>query len=431
MLTQTLMTRLREATRESHARLETLPYFQALERGDLPIESYVGQLRAMAVLHGVLEHELPKAGDERLNAVWREHLRRFPQIQADLSFFASQTVLDIAAAHEAACALADPILRRSVEQPVSLLGYLYVLEGSIGGAQVLAPRFRQVFGLDERHGLAYLSWEPTVAQERWRNFGERMNAAPVDAAECVDIIVAAEEVFAGIQRLFAALYPFETAQLTRKATSLNPEAGVHPVPEDPREIDAAIRAGERCWQEYPYFAWRYGERGWRYTQSDGAWLITLTTQDQAVMDAQVAWLSGVLGSRGMPSRLLQRHLELLYEELMGRMPESGERRYGRLLAAADRLAEQRRIVIADADLDAISRQFDQAAGPDWRARLPGMGALLVCAVADRANGVEQAVASFQSWLVDPQRFPAHWIAAVHEALREAEGSKLVASHWSQ
>lgn len=415
-----LMTRLREATREVHDQLETLPYFQALDRGELPIESYVGQLRAMAVLHGVLEHEVPNARDARLNVVWMENLRRFPQIQADLGFFASRAILDIAAAHEAAGVLANHILRRSVEQPVSLLGYLYVLEGSIGGAKVLAPRFSQAFGLDMHRGLAYLTWDHAVAGKRWRDFGERMNATPVNATESEAIIDAAQEAFAGIRQVFAALYPFDAAQLTRKVTSLNPEAGAHPAPEDPGELDAARRAGVRCWREYPYFAWRYGERGWRYTQSDGAWLITLTAHDQPVIDAQVAWLSGVLGSRGMPSVLLQRHLELLYEELVGRMPERGGSGYGKLLAAADHLAEQRRTVMADADLDWISSRFEQAVGPDWRARLMGTGTLLVYAVTDRARGIEQAVVSLEGWLTDPQRFPSHWITAVYEALREAE-----------
>lgn len=157
------MNRLRTATREVHDQLETLPYFQALDRGELPMESYVGHLRTMAVLHGVLEHEVPNVRNDRLNAVWTENMRRFPRIQVDLGFFASRAVLDIAVAHQAACALANHILRRSVEQPVSLLGYLYVLEGSIGGAKVLAPRFRKAFGLDEHHGLAYLTWDHGVA----------------------------------------------------------------------------------------------------------------------------------------------------------------------------------------------------------------------------------------------------------------------------
>ena len=414
------MTRLREATREIHAQIEALPYPQALERRELPLESYVGHLRAMAVAHSVLEHALSAGPDSRLGIVWRENLRGLPRVQSDLTFFAPQAVLDIPAVHEGAKALADRILQRSVDAPITLLGYLYVLEGSILGAEVLAPLVKETFKLDRQRGLTYLDWDNATARERWREFRDRMDAVPVSAAESDAIVAAAQEAFAGIHRIFQALYPFDPATLTFKITALNPEAGAHPMPEDPREVDAAIRAGERCCLEYPYFAWRYGERGQRYTRSDSAWLATLTGRDQAVVNAQVEWLGVVLASRGMPRILLQRHLELLYEELAVRAPEQREEDRAKLLAAADHLAQQRRAVIADADFDAIRGGFEQAAGPDWRARLPGVGAMLVSAVADQAQGIPNAVASLAGWLSDPQRFPPHWIAAVREALREAQ-----------
>ncbi|MCB1769799.1 MAG: biliverdin-producing heme oxygenase [Candidatus Competibacteraceae bacterium] len=420
MSTLTLMTRLREATREAHEQIQKLPWFHALERCELPVESYVGQLRGMAVLHGILEHEAPTAHDARLNAVWREDMRRFPQIQQDLAFFATRNVFDIPMAHEAASALADHILQRSADSPVSLLGYFYVLEGSIQGAMVLAPLIGKTLGLDEHHGLSYLSWEEHVARERWRNFGARMNAVSIANEEEEAIITAAREAFAEIYRLFQSLYPFDPGQLTRKVTALNPEAGAHPVPDDPGEIEAALHAGQRCWLEYPYFAWRFGERGRRYTNSDGAWLVTLAARDQAVINAQVEWLGVVLASRGIPRILLQRHLELLYEELMTRMPAQRGVDYRKLLIAADHLAEQRRAVISDADFDAICNRFAQAVGPDWRARLPGIGNLLVSAVTDQRHGITQAVTRLESWLTDPERFPPHWIAAVREGLRQAQ-----------
>ncbi len=415
-----LMTRLREATREAHGQLETLPYFRALFQGGLPLESYVGHLRSLAVLHGALERELAKAEDPRLKAVWSENLTRFPKLQADLDHLSPKAVLDIAAAADAARTLAGQVLRRSAGAPVSLLGYLYVLEGSVGGAKVLAPRFGQAFGLDQQHGLAYFTWDPATAEARWREFSENMNAAQVDEAEREAITTAAEEAFAGLRQVFAALYPFEGTRLTRDVTSLNPEAGDHPVPADPGEMDAALRAALRCWQEFPYLSWRFGERGWRFTQSDGAWLVTLAAQDQAVVLSQIEWLGGVLASRGLPRLLLQRKLELLYEELRGRVPEVPGPGYGRLLVAADHLADQRRAHICDADLEAMTGRFELAIGPDWRSRLPRTGVLLVCAAADRAFGIEQAVGSLEGWFTDPQRFPPTWIAAVRETLKEAQ-----------
>ena len=418
MSTSMLMTRLREATRETHGQIQALPWFHALERCELPIESYIGQLRGMAVLHGVLEHETPIAHDARLNAVWQEDMRRFPQIQQDLAFFATRNVFDIPKAHEAANTLANHILQRSMNAPVSLLGYFYVLEGSVRGAMVLAPLISKALRLDEHHGLSYLSWGERVA----RDFGARMNTVSITNEEETAIIDAACEAFTEIHRLFEALYPFDSEHLTRKATSLNPEAGAHPVPNDPAEIEAALHAGQRCWLEYPYFAWRFGERGQRYTYSDGAWLVTLATRNQAAINAQIEWLGTVLASRGIPRILLQRHLELLYEELIARMPAQRETDYRRLLVAADHLAEQRRAVISDADFDAIRNRFEQAIGPDWRMRLPGIGNLLVSAVSDQHHGIAQAVTGLESWLTDPERFPPHWIAAVREALQQAQAA---------
>jgi hypothetical protein len=120
----------------------------------------------------------------------------------------------------------------------------------------------------------------------------------------------------------------------------------------------------------------------------------------------------------MPRLLLQRHLELLYDDLREQVGEHPE--YARLLVAADHLAEQRRAVLTEADLSALATRFDEAIGPEWCERLPWMGWLVGCAVADRAHGIEASVTSLVGWLTDPQRFPPHWIAAVQAAQLDAE-----------
>ncbi len=53
-----LMTQLREATRAQHARVDALPFFATLAARDLPLASYVGLLRALALLYTTLEQEL-------------------------------------------------------------------------------------------------------------------------------------------------------------------------------------------------------------------------------------------------------------------------------------------------------------------------------------------------------------------------------------
>jgi heme oxygenase len=416
-----LMFELRAATRDAHQQLESLPFARSLADGDLPVESYVGYLRAMGVIHGVLEHELPVEADARIAGVWDNTMRKLPALQRDISYFTLRAVRDIPAAHAAAETVANRLLHRSVENPLSMLGYVYVLEGATLGAAVLAPWARQTFALTDGAGLAYLESYGEFMRANWQGFGERMDRLALEKIDRAAIVAAAVEAFAGIQDVIGALYPFDPDALLLKVTAINPEAGTHPVPQDPRELEAARRAGERCLREYPYFVWRYGERGHRFTDSDGAWLVTLIKYPMDRIERQVAWLGEVLATRGMPRILLQRHLELLYEELILRVPEKlGD--YAKLLAAADWLASQRRARIPDDTLDAVVWHFESAAGPDWRVRLRGTGAMLVCAVADERAGLAGTLTSVREWLTDPKRFPPRWIDAVERCIAEAEAA---------
>ncbi len=65
MIQKTITDRLGEETKEYHARLEVLPYFGALIDHQLPLECYVSQIRALAVVHGVMETTIAASTDER------------------------------------------------------------------------------------------------------------------------------------------------------------------------------------------------------------------------------------------------------------------------------------------------------------------------------------------------------------------------------
>ena len=96
----TLMDSLKEAISAQHARMEALPFIVALSNVQLPLESYIGQLRAMAVIHGTLEHEasLLPSGDIRTLMLGRPS--RLVHIRKDLSIFDQQYIPDIEAALE-------------------------------------------------------------------------------------------------------------------------------------------------------------------------------------------------------------------------------------------------------------------------------------------------------------------------------------------
>jgi heme oxygenase len=127
---------LKAATRKQHQTLESLPFAKQLSMGELPLTSYIGYLRGLATIHALIEHQIPQLNDVNLDLVWQADMAKLDRLMADISFHASPALGDIQGVSQATQKLANCILRRSVVNPLSLLGYLYVLEGSMLGAQV-------------------------------------------------------------------------------------------------------------------------------------------------------------------------------------------------------------------------------------------------------------------------------------------------------
>lgn len=201
---------------------------------------------------------------------------------------------------------------------------------------------------------------------------------------------------------------------------INPAAGSYPVTSDPREVAASVAAGERSWQEFPYYEARYGDRGRLFGHSDSAWLSLVAEGPQSQVNAEVMWLGSVLSARGMPQYLLERHLEFLHEALCAAVPEKCDV-YERLRGAAEMLRGLRTAQISGDYCRLLAAEFDERVGPEWHARFPHMGALLVSAAADERLGIGRAVPVLEEWVTDPQRFPPEWTEAARETLRRARG----------
>ena len=411
----TLMERLKADTFAAHARLHGLAFFQALFACQLPLESYVGQLRALSVIHAALEAALAHCAQAQVASVWQADMRRLPLLTQDLHFFDPRAVADIREAVDASLLAVEALRPAALEQPLTLLGWLYVLEGSTRGATVLAPDYARAFLLAQDEGLSYLHGSGASAADEWAVFCARMNALYLNDTECAQVSDAACDLFARLEAVFRALYPFSETSKTRAITSINPEAGRHPVPEDPREIEAAVRAGDVCWKNFPYFGQHYGERGQRFARSDAVWLATLHRHAPAQILRQVRWLGRVLAGRGMPTLLLRDQLDVLVGELSAAVPER-RADYEKLRAASADLLALRRRHLSDAQVGMIERAFDEAAGPQEAARLPRAAEMLASALADELEGMEPTANGIVPWLTDSARFPADWIAAVNRTL---------------
>ena len=414
----TLMEELKAATWTAHARLQAAPFFQALESCHLPLESYVGQLRALLAIHAVVEQAMMDCVDDRVGSVFSEDMRKLVLLRKDLQYFEPRTVADLKEAVDVALQATSALREQSMEAPLAILGWLYVLEGSTLGAFVLQPLVARAFLLVGDDGMAYLRNYGAAARSRWAGYSQRMNTLALETGERAQITQAANELFARLEALFRALYPFQHESKAYLAASINPEAGRHPVPVDVREVQASVRAGAICWHRFAYFAARYGERGLCFARSDAAWQATLYPYPPAQVLQQVQWLGRVLAARGMPTLLLQVQLEILVEELAAAIPER-RADYEKLLPAAAALHAARSRFLTDAQAQELAAAFDLAVGPEWCVRFPQTGSLLTAAVADECGGCEKAVDSLCTWMTDVRQFPAAWIEAVESTLAQA------------
>ena len=415
---KTIMERLRNETASYHAILESLPYFQTLIDHNLPLECYAGQLRALAIIHSTMEHEMAVSKDVRVLSVWNHRLEKLPLLEQDLAYFEPRVLADSILPIEAALAMASRIRIRQAENPVTLLGYLYVFEGSTLGNSIHVSDIKAAFHLDGPDGCRYyLSYQDQV-QDRWKQFTETMNRVLDDPSLHDPVIDAAGEAFDGLKKLYQTLYPLSEKEKIFHVTQINPEAGSHPIPDDFREVQAALTASDRCRTQFPYYGLRYGKRGRRFSSSDTCWLVTLTDLDWESMLKQVDWLGKVLAARGMPRLMLEHTLRILHEELVRVIPDKAAV-YEKLLTAADFMTTAGETFIPETEFLSLSRMFDHAVGAEMAEQYKNTGKLLVSSVADEASGIEGAVSALMGWMTDSRRFPQEWIDAVNRTVEMA------------
>lgn len=398
--------RLRAETRAAHTQVAERPLFGALAEGSLPLASYVGLLHALCIVYEQLEQTLAQ---QPPSPVWSCLSRKLPLLLRDLSYLERQGQ-PLPVADVRAQLLAQRIRTHAESEPAALLGYLYALAGPPIAELLPHRQVGRVLGLHTADGLRYLaSYSATTLPEP---------LARTLAQPAPQVAAAASEALVGLGQIVEPLYPLPDQPPRDLVRMLNPDAGTHAIPTDPRELQAALRAGERSWRQFPYYEWRYASRGEQFTRSDSAWLVTLADYAPSIVMEQVMWLGRVLASRGMPRWMLELHLELLYEELIAAVPEK-ESAYASLRLVAERLREQRLHQLSEEQFQRLTAAFDAQVGPEWSARLPQTGGLLAAAVTDERSGIAQAVASISEWMRDPARFPAVWIAAVKTTISAA------------
>jgi len=391
---------LRNRTREAHSRLAQLPYVQSLLNDSLALEDYGGLVRAAAVIHETVDRLLRASTARALSELSRSRTSRTEELLADLVALGEDRFRVDAPALLAE--LFGQRLRSLLRtEPMALVGVAYVLEGPAVAAPLELAHVRSRPEL-RKGEQAFVLVGGSLSALEFEEFERRLDSLVLAPAEVDAAVLGANETFVAFENILRGLC---VSGMTRAgATLLNVDAGHHALPEDLREIAAALRAGEVTWEKYGYYDARFGERGKSFTRSDSAWLAALCACDPPLIVREVRWLGSVLAHRGMPRYLLEDHLGVLHGELCRAVP-AATLRYGRLLAARDDLRAERQQRIDEPHFARLAQEFEAALPSNLAYRLRGSGVLPVAAAIDEACGLSKAVTSLASWWNEGGRLP--------------------------
>lgn len=412
-----LLKQLKELSDCYHEELEKVPYFEQVRAHAVARLSYVNHLRCMSIIHSVMEEELRHG--KTWHRIWSEEMAKQPLLRADLADLHAEKHKDIPTAVTRAHGMAEDIRELIAAESSRFPGALYVLEGTINGGPVLAEGIEESLGLREHRGLRYLLSYGEKRRERWKGFKKGLAEFAQTEGSPSQIVSGAEWAYESLKGLFECLYPFSEEETTLTAMTLNPEAGSHSIVQDPDLLAIALKAGRKTWRQFPYLAYRFGERGKRFTDSDSGWIVGLTELPASTMAKQVDWLGRVLASRGIPRYVLERHLQVSWELLSESYPErTGNFSSLRDCAAAQ--AKHRQAQLSDEDFRTTAKEAEnRLTARDKRAR--GLGVILVAAAIDEASGIPKAVSNIEEW-VNAARFTQELRAEFAQTSKQLKAS---------
>jgi len=190
-----VMDALRESTKDMHNDTEGHEFQRSLGSGKLDKGRYVTYLGQLYLMHKHLAELLGQSAKQsaQIDAVVQDYHHDHGAVLGDLKYFGVEGSQATAlAATQKVCAKMDQVAKSN---PLSLLGYLYVLEGSTNGAKFMAKNIITGMGLPQDQGASYFDRYGDKQRERWTAFKERMNANNFSPTEIAKIVEAGKEMF--------------------------------------------------------------------------------------------------------------------------------------------------------------------------------------------------------------------------------------------
>ncbi|MGB5301658.1 MAG: biliverdin-producing heme oxygenase [Gemmatimonadota bacterium] len=193
-----IMENLKEATAEQHRDAERRQLQRELVRGQLAPETYAAWLGQMFLVHEALWESIAaqRPDHARLGAIVLDDGLHVGHLRADLAAFGLDAD-DVAPLPSTQRAI-QAIEQASESDPLSLLGYNYVLEGSMNGNQYIARALQQAPGIS---AMSYLDPYGVEQRPSWQAYRERMNDAGFDEPQGQRIVAAAGNMFSFIAEM--------------------------------------------------------------------------------------------------------------------------------------------------------------------------------------------------------------------------------------
>ena len=341
-----------------HSKFESNNFFDLLRKHELPAVSFTTYLVCRSIFYAALEKKISLSTDIRIRKIWGPECFKF-----SLLFKYMQSL------HVAKSPVIEPAVRMSLQLAAEIVtqesqglevaflsGYLYALES---------------FQVYSRSSLKELL--------------RRMNAFSFNEEEVRIFISTSEAAELALEKVTTALFPYTDDQIKFHICTVNPEAGNHVMPQDPKEIEVALRASSRVFQRFPYLKERYGERGERFIVSYSCWLVALIPLELKAIQESISWLRTILAKRGLPSLILESLMEDIIQFYLELIPEKKESLDCFLKVSSALKFERYRAVGKES--------FDQ--GEE--------AALLASAWADEMAGIHGAFKAVESWFANGTR----------------------------
>jgi heme oxygenase len=195
--------RLREAIAQDHTAIEELPLSKAILEARIDKRAYCELLSQLWYVHADLERLLTPAGE--LTGLVEKSMYRTHTLSHDLAALE----MEVSAIQPATAQLLQEMREAAAESPWSLLGCVYVLEGSRMGSMVLVKPLSTALGIELRPGSG-LDYHLEGIENRprtWAKFKGQMQALELTPEETAHAIAGARILMEGLYAIYASFSP--------------------------------------------------------------------------------------------------------------------------------------------------------------------------------------------------------------------------------